>query len=401
MDRQGRREKSENITILGSTGSIGTQTLDIIRRYPDKFKAVALTAHHNWDLLAAQAREFKPERVVIGDDDNYLDLKDALKDEKIEVMAGSEAIAECAAMPSADTVVTAMVGYSGLLPTVRAIGADKRIALANKETLVVAGELITSLLKKSQSEILPVDSEHSAIYQCLQGEDRKNLRKIILTASGGPFRNYKKEDLGSVTVEMALRHPNWNMGAKVTIDSATMMNKGFEMIEAHWLFDCMPENIDVLVHPQSVIHSMVEFCDGSVKAQLGVPDMHLPISYALGYPERLPDAEAALDFMACGNLTFEKPDTGKFPLLDIAFEAIKQGGTAPCIMNAANEVAVSAFLNDLISFTDIAGLVETTLNKMQPSSDVTLENLIYTNKKAVKTAEDQLPNFYKKEWIPF
>ena len=392
-------EKAEtaNIAILGSTGSIGTQTLDIIREYGDRFRAVALTALNNWELLARQALEFKPLRVVIANEAHLGHLREALSGTGIEVAAGREAVAEAAAMAEADTVVTAMVGYSGLEPTVRAIGAGKRIALANKETLVVAGELITGLLRESQSEIVPVDSEHSAIFQCLQGEQHGSIRNIILTASGGPFRHLPKEKFAEVTLEDALRHPNWSMGAKVTIDSATMMNKGFEMIEARWLFDCPPEKIRILVHPQSIVHSMVEFCDGSVKAQLGLPDMHLPIRYALGYPQRLPTESPALDLCACQALSFEHPDVDKFPLLPLAFEAIRTGGTMPCVLNAANEVAVAAFIGGKIRFTDIPALIESTLSKVPVSDDISLESLVETNHEAVAEAQNQLPLFYNRK----
>lgn len=392
-------EKAEtaNIAILGSTGSIGTQTLDIIREYGDRFRAVALTALNNWELLARQALEFKPLRVVIANEAHLGHLREALSGTGIEVAAGREAVAEAAAMAEADTVVTAMVGYSGLEPTVRAIGAGKRIALANKETLVVAGELITGLLRESQSEIVPVDSEHSAIFQCLQGEQHCSIRNIILTASGGPFRHLPKEKFAEVTLEDALRHPNWSMGAKVTIDSATMMNKGFEMIEARWLFDCPPEKIRILVHPQSIVHSMVEFCDGSVKAQLGLPDMHLPIRYALGYPQRLPTESPALDLCACQALSFERPDVDKFPLLPLAFEAIRTGGTMPCVLNAANEVAVAAFIGGKIRFTDIPALIESTLSKVPVSDDISLESLVETNHEAVAEAQNQLPLFYNRK----
>lgn len=392
-------EKAEtaNIAILGSTGSIGTQTLDIIREYGDRFRAVALTALNNWELLARQALEFKPLRVVIANEAHLGHLREALSGTDIEVAAGREAVAEAAAMAEADTVVTAMVGYSGLEPTVRAIGAGKRIALANKETLVVAGELITGLLRESQSEIVPVDSEHSAIFQCLQGEQHGSIRNIILTASGGPFRHLPKEKFAEVTLEDALRHPNWSMGAKVTIDSATMMNKGFEMIEARWLFDCPPEKIRILVHPQSIVHSMVEFCDGSVKAQLGLPDMHLPIRYALGYPQRLPTESPALDLCACQALSFERPDVDKFPLLPLAFEAIRTGGTMPCVLNAANEVAVAAFIGGKIRFTDIPALIESTLSKVPVSDDISLESLVETNHEAVAEAQNQLPLFYNRK----
>lgn len=387
------KRKAYNITILGSTGSIGTQTLDVIREHGDRFKVTALTACRNWELLARQALEFRPKRVVIADPQYLGALRDALRGTDIETACGSEAIAEAAAMPEADTVVTAMVGYSGLVPTLHAIGAGKRIALSNKETLVVAGELITRLLKESQSEIVPVDSEHSAIFQCLEGEDPKNLHKIILTASGGPFRKCSREELNHVTAADALRHPTWNMGAKVTIDSATMMNKGFEMIEARWLFDCEPSKIEIAVHPQSIVHSMVEFRDGSVKAQLGVHDMRLPIRYALSYPERLESDRQRLSLQQYSQLTFEAPDMDKFPLLKTAFEAIGRGGTAPCVMNAANEVAVDAFLKGKISFPAIAALVEETLEKTAINDDIMLESLVETNREAVETAKRQLPKF--------
>lgn len=379
-----------NIAILGSTGSIGTQTLDIIEEYPDRFKAVVLTARCQWQLLAEQARKFLPLKVVITDEDAYIKLKEALADTPVEVICGNEAIAQVAALPEVDMVVTAMVGYSGLLPTISAIEAGKTIALANKETLVVAGELITGLLKKSVSSIIPVDSEHSAIFQCLVGEDRSKLRNILLTASGGPFRKLTAKQLENVTVADALRHPNWNMGAKVTIDSASMMNKGFEMIEARWLFDCPPQKIRILVHPQSIVHSMVEFADGSIKAQLGVPDMHLPIRYALGYPERLATDEAPLSLAQMCNLTFEEPDYNKFPLLSFAFEAIEKGGNMPCILNAANEKGVAAFLNGKIGFTDMARLVYSVMARAPYLSKPSLPDLIATNAEALALADEWL-----------
>lgn len=387
------RNEMTNITVLGSTGSIGTQTLDIVREYGSRFRIVALTARNNWELLARQALEFHPKRIVIANDRHLNSLREALAGLDIEIETGEKAIAEAAALSEADIVVTAMVGYSGLIPTIHAIGAGKRIALANKETLVVAGQLITDLLSKSESSIVPVDSEHSAIFQCLVGERHSNLRKIILTASGGPFRKLSKEELANVTPEDALRHPNWNMGAKVTIDSASMMNKGFEMIEARWLFDCEPSKIEVLVHPQSVIHSMVEFHDGSIKAQLGIPDMHLPIRYALGYPDRLESHQQELDFIKYNTLTFEAPDMDRFPLLKIAYQAIKTGGTMPCVLNAANEIAVDAFLNKGLKFTDIPNFINQTIEKNGYGYDVSIENLIETNREAVKTAESLLPKF--------
>lgn len=380
--------KSSNITILGSTGSIGTQTLDIIRESRGRFAVTALVANNNWELLAKQAKEFNPKRVVIANHNYYGLLKEALEGTNIEVASGDEAVAEVAGMSEADTVVTAMVGYSGLAPTIEAINAGKRIALANKETLVVAGELITKLVSESDSEIVPVDSEHSAIFQCLVGEERSKLRKIILTASGGPFRTLTAKDLERVTKADALRHPNWDMGAKVTIDSASMMNKGFEMIEARWLFDCRPSQIEIAVHPQSIVHSMVEYCDGSIKAQLGVPDMHLPIRYALGYPERLESTAPGLSLSQYSTLTFEKPDMEKYPLLGMAFDAINRGGNMPCILNAANEVAVAAFLRDEIRFTDMPRIAETSMYKIAYSNDTSLETLVNTNSETRRFAEE-------------
>ncbi len=380
----------KNIAILGSTGSIGTQTLDIIEEYPQKFRACVLTAGKNWELLAKQARKFLPEKVVIADQAAYPLLKDALSDLPIKVEQGPQAIADSTTLPEVDVVVTAMVGYSGLIPTVAAINAGKTIALANKETLVVAGEVITSMLKNSPSEIVPVDSEHSAIFQCLVGEKTSQARKILLTASGGPFRKLTKSQLENVTVANALNHPNWDMGAKVTIDSASMMNKGFEMIEAHWLFGCPADRIEVVVHPQSIVHSMVEFNDGSIKAQLGVPDMHLPIRYALGYPDRLTTDKPGLTLSQYANLTFEAPDYDKFPLLSYAFEAIRNGGNMPCILNAANERGVAAFLSGRIKFTDMPRIAYATMEKAPFISSPTLEDLIATNTEALAIADEWL-----------
>lgn len=380
----------KNIAVLGSTGSIGTQTLDIIQEYPELFHASVLTARKNWKLLAQQARKFQPTMVVISDEKVYPLLKEALADLDVEVYLGEEAICHGASLPEVDIVVTAMVGYSGLLPTIAAIKSGKRIALANKETLVVAGELITSMLKDSESDIVPVDSEHSAIFQCLVGESTKEARKILLTASGGPFRKLTKEQLCNVTVEDALRHPNWDMGAKVTIDSASMMNKGFEMIEARWLFNCPPEKIEILVHPQSIVHSMVEFVDGSVKAQLGVPDMHLPIRYALGYPNRLITEAPPLSLSQFSNLTFEAPDFEKYPLLGYAFEAVGKGGNMPCILNAANEKGVAAFLNKEISFTDMPRLVRNVMDSCSFISSPSLPDLIASNEEALRLADEWL-----------
>ena len=368
-----------NIAILGSTGSIGTQALDIISEFPDKFKVSVLTANKNWEMLVTQALKYSPDCVVIADETYYDKVKQSLQNTSIEVKAGPKGIVEVAALPQADMVLTAMVGYSGLLPTVAAIEAGKTIALANKETLVVAGEIITGLARKNGIKILPVDSEHSAIFQCLVGEEHSAMRKIILTASGGPFRTLSKEALAYVTVEDALKHPNWNMGAKVTIDSASMMNKGFEMIEARWLFDCSPENIEILVHPQSIVHSMVEFCDGSIKAQLGVPDMHIPIQYALNYPQRLNTDAYRLNWSKVTTLNFEKPDFTKFPLLRLAFEAIKEGGNMPCILNAANEIAVKAFLDHKIPFISMPILAEEMMRKVEFLPHPDLDDLITTN----------------------
>lgn len=384
----------KHISLLGSTGSIGTQTLDIVAEHPECLKVEILTAGKNWKLLAEQAKRFMPKRVVIADEAGYSLLKSALFGLPIEVAAGSEAIAEAAEDSDIDTVVTAMVGYSGLEPTIRAVKAGKDIALANKETLVVGGNLINDLLKNSKSRILPVDSEHSAIFQCLEGEDRESVSKIILTASGGPFRTLSAVDLENVTVDDALRHPNWSMGAKVTIDSASMMNKGFEMIEAHHLFGCAPDKIEVAVHPQSIVHSMVEFVDGSIKAQLGPTDMRLPIRYALGYPRRLESSSRSLSLKDYSNLTFHAPDLQKFPLLAMAFEAIKVNGTAPCILNAANEIAVDMFLNRRVRFVDMPRIAERTLQSIDVIVNPDYEDLIETNKeariKAQKIAEGYL-----------
>lgn len=356
--------QKRNIAVLGSTGSIGRQTLDIIAEYPNRFAAYLLVARSSADLLIAQARQFRPRMVIIADEDYYEYVRDALEDTDIEVATGSTAIAQAVTMPEIDTVVTAMVGYSGMESTIAAIGAGKCIALANKETLVVAGELIERLLQDSDSVLYPVDSEHGAFYQCLVGERREDIDKLLLTASGGPFRTMPKEQLDTVTAADALKHPNWSMGTKITIDSATMMNKGFEMIEARWLFGVQPQDIEILVHPQSIVHSMVAFKDGSVKAQLGLPDMHLPIRYALGLPDRRLASDCrkmTIDDFA--TLTFERPDFEKFPLLNTAYAAVRTGGTAPCVMNAANEIAVAAFLNNQIKFTDIYRIIEKTMEQ--------------------------------------
>lgn len=385
--------ETRNIAILGSTGSIGTQTLDVISEYPSRFRAYVLTAGRNVELLAEQTRKYLPRRVVIGDERLLPRLRELLEGVPVEVCGGAAAIAESVTLEEIDTVVTAMVGYSGLAPTISAIKANKCIALANKETLVVGGELISRMLKESKSRIIPVDSEHSAIFQCLEGESVSHASKIILTASGGPFRTLSNEALEKVTVSDALRHPNWDMGAKVTIDSASMMNKGFEMIEAHWLFGCPPSNIEVVVHPQSIVHSMVQFADGSVKAQLGVPDMRLPIRYALGYPERLHTKQPPLELSQYSTLTFEKPDMDKFPMLAYAFDAIEAGGNAPCVLNAANEIAVEAFLAGRMRFVDIPRLALATLDSIPYASALDYDILVETNKLAREKASDILRSF--------
>ncbi len=381
-------ENRKNIAILGSTGSIGTQTLDVISEYPDRLYPSLLTANRNVDLLIEQALKFKPRRVVIAQSDCYTKLRDVLAGEPIEVMCGQQAIADAAAADDVDIVVTAMVGYSGLAPTISAIKAGKTIALANKETLVVAGELITGLVKQYGSRLVPVDSEHSAIFQCLVGEDPESVDKLILTASGGPFRTRPKEELYGVTRADALNHPNWSMGAKVTIDSASMMNKGFEMIEARWLFGIPSERIEIVVHPQSIVHSMVAYSDGSVKAQLGLPDMRLPIRYALNYPERLPSACRKMSVADYANLTFEAPDRKKFPLLDMAFDAIHCGGNVPCALNAANEIAVAAFLADRIGFMQMPEVVAEAVARNRFIASPTYDDYVATNAEIRKIAEE-------------
>ncbi|KAA6333826.1 1-deoxy-D-xylulose 5-phosphate reductoisomerase [termite gut metagenome] len=353
--------KKKQIAILGSTGSIGMQALQIIEKHPERYAAYALTANNKVNELIAQARKFQPEAVIIANENKYNILKDALEDLPIKVYAGTEAICQIVESQPIDIVLTAMVGYSGLKPTMNAIRAHKVIALANKETLVVAGELINKLASHYHAPILPVDSEHSAVFQCLTGEVGNNIEKIILTASGGPFRVYTQEQLRFVTKTQALKHPNWKMGVKVTIDSASMMNKGFEVIEAKWLFGLKPEQIEVVIHPQSVIHSMVQFEDGSIKAQLGLPDMHLPIQYAFSYPDRIPSSFERLDFSKYTTLTFEQPDTIRFRNLALAYQAMSLAGNMPCIVNAANEAAVAAFLQDEIGFLDMSDVIEKTM----------------------------------------
>ena len=378
--------KIRNIAILGSTGSIGRQTLDIVAEYPQLFSAHVLVANNSADLLIAQARLFKPQVVIIGNAELYDYVKQELDDLPIEVNCGSAAIAEAVTRPEVDTVVTAMVGYSGLEPTIKAIEAGKTIALANKETLVVAGDLITRLLAKSRSVMYPVDSEHGAFYQCLMGEKHEDISKLILTASGGPFRTWEKERIGQATVDDALRHPNWSMGAKITIDSATMMNKGFEMLEAKWLFGVSHRDIEIVVHPQSIVHSMVEFVDGSVKAQLGLPDMHLPIRFALGLPGRLPTDQYRMSLSDYSRLTFEKPDFEKFPLLRVAYEAAERGGNVPCVVNAATDIAVAAFLQRKIKFNDINRIIEQAMAWAPYVENPTYEDYVRTNEETRRFA---------------
>lgn len=377
--------KKKQIAILGSTGSIGSQALQVISEHPDLYEAYALTANNQVELLAEQARQFMPAAVVIANEAKYSRLKELLADLPIQVYAGADAICEVVEAEPVDMVLASMVGYAGLRPTIRAIKAGKKIALANKETLVVAGELINRLVGEYHVPIFPVDSEHSAIFQCL--ETNNPLEKVILTASGGPFRTFTLEQLQHVTKEQALKHPNWDMGAKITIDSATMMNKGFEVIEAKWLFGVRPEQIEVVVHPQSVIHSMVQFQDGAVKAQLGVPDMRLPIQYAFSYPNRLPSSFQRLDFSQMTALTFEQPDTRRFRCLALAYEALEKGGNVACIVNAANEVAVSAFLHDRIPFLHISETIERTLAKVPFIATPSYEDYVMTDAEARRVAE--------------
>lgn len=376
---------TKHLAILGSTGSIGTQTLDVVKNNSNKLVVEVLTANSNADLLIKQAVEFLPNTVVIADETKYSLVKNALANYDIKVFAGSNAIAQVVQMDNIDTVVTAMVGYSGLLPTVKAIMAKKNIALANKETLVVAGSLITELIKQNNVFLTPIDSEHSAIFQCLAGEPEK-IEKIILTASGGPFRSKTIDELKNVTPAQALKHPNWNMGAKITIDSATMMNKGLEVIEAKWLFGVDTNQIDVVVHPQSIIHSMVQFTDGSIKAQMGLPDMRLPIQYALSFPDRWNSNFERLNFATHPQLTFEKPDFEKFACLNIAYQALNKGGNMPAAINAANEVAVEHFLKNKISFLDIAKIIEKTMLNTNYCNAPTLDQLITTDTEARKMA---------------
>ena len=377
--------KKKQIAILGSTGSIGTQALQVIEEHPDLYEAYALTANNQVELLAEQARKFMPAAVVIANEAKYLQLKEMLADLPIQVYAGADALCEIVEAKPIDVVLASMVGYAGLRPTMNAIKAGKAIALANKETLVVAGELINALAQQYHTPILPVDSEHSAIFQCL--EPNNALEKVILTASGGPFRTFSMEQLQHETREQALKHPNWDMGAKITIDSATMMNKGFEVIEAKWLFGVRPDQIEVVVHPQSVIHSMVQYEDGAVKAQLGMPDMRLPIQYAFSYPQRIKASFDRLDFSKMTELTFEQPDMNRFRCLALAYEALNRGGNMACIVNAANEVVVSAFLKERITFLRMSEVIEQSMAKVSFIQTPTYEDYVATDAEARRIAE--------------
>ena len=370
----------KRIAILGSTGSIGTQALEVISEHPEHFEVEVLTANNNIQLLAEQAIKYEPNMVVVANECRAKELEELLKDEPVKIFAGKDALNQVVELDSVDTVLTAMVGYSGLIPTIHAVKAGKNIALANKETLVVAGEIITREAIKNNVNIYPVDSEHSAIFQCLAGEHMNEIEKIYLTASGGPFRGYSLDQLEKVTKDDALKHPNWDMGAKITIDSASLMNKGFEVIEAKWLFDLKADQIDVIVHPQSIIHSIVQFRDSSMKAQMGLPDMKLPIQYALNFPQRLPSSFERFNFLDYPNLTFEQPNTKIFRNLALAFEALNQAGNMPCILNAANEVVVHAFLHNKIGFTEMPDLIENSMQKVSFIKNPDLNDYIQTDK---------------------
>ena len=376
----------KRIAILGSTGSIGTKSLEIIEHNPDIFEVEVLTANNNVELLIKQARKFQPNAVVIANKEKYQIVSDALHNYPVKVYAGSDAIKQVVQMDSIDMILTAMVGYSGLIPTYFALKSGKNIALANKETLVVAGDIITRLAREKNADIIPVDSEHSAIFQCLMGETGNPVEKIILTCSGGPFRGKSMKELENVTVEMALDHPNWEMGKKITIDSATLINKGFEVIEAHWLFGLPSSKIEVVVHPQSIVHSFVQFEDGSLKAQLGLPDMRLPIQYAMAFPHRIKNNYPRLDFNNFPSLSFEKPDKIKFRNLALAYQALDAGGNLPCILNAANEVVVQTFLEGRIGFFKMSEIIESTMQKVNYIQNPDLEDLIQTNDEARKIA---------------
>ncbi|WP_221930204.1 1-deoxy-D-xylulose-5-phosphate reductoisomerase [Gracilimonas mengyeensis] len=375
----------QKLAILGSTGSIGTQALDIVRQHPDKFEIVALTAHSNWELLAEQVNEFQPRYTVISDEEHVEVLSDTVSD--TEVLSGSTELADIASLDEVDTVLNALVGFAGFESTLSAINAGKKVALANKESLVVGGALIKNALQQSGAQLLPVDSEHSAMFQCLTGENRKDIEKIIITASGGPFRELNRSEMQEVTVEQALDHPNWNMGAKITIDSATMMNKGLEIIEAHWLFDLPVKQIEPVIHPQSIIHSMITFVDGSSKAQLGLPDMKVPIIYALSYPERWTLDTPRMDWKEAQNLTFEPVDYEKFPCVKLAMDSITEGPYAPAVLNAANEVAVDRFLKREIGYIDIPKIVEKSLANIQSKDSLNVETLKEIDKETRSYAE--------------
>ncbi len=381
-------EKSKGIAILGSTGSIGTQALEVIAANPEKFEVVVLTAENNAVLLIEQAKKYKPDSVVIGNEQHFEQVKQALSNDFIKVYSGKNALNQIVDHSGIDIVLTAMVGYAGLLPTINAIKASKSIALANKETMVVAGELISRLTKEYKTEIIPVDSEHSAIFQCLAGELHNKVEKIYLTASGGPFRTFGLEEMHNITPQQALAHPTWNMGAKITIDSASMMNKGLEAIEAKWLFDLKPEQIDVIIHPQSIIHSIVQFEDGSMKAQMGLPDMKLPIQYALAFPYRIKSEFKRFSFLDYPNLNFEQVDSKKFRNLAISFEVMKKGGNAPCVMNAANEVAVDAFLKEKIRFLQIPEIVEQTIENIEYKFKPNLEDYVHFDTEGRRVANN-------------
>ncbi len=376
----------KHIAVLGSTGSIGTQCLDVIRNHKDKFVAEVLVANNSAELLIEQAKEFQPNMVVIANEDKYDEVAEALQEEDIKVFAGESSIDHVVQISSVNIVLTAMVGFSGLKPTLKAIEAGKVIALANKETLVVAGELIMKAVQRKRVPVIPVDSEHSALFQCLNGEPMHAIKKLILTASGGPFRNKSYDELQKVTVEQALDHPNWDMGPKVTIDSASLMNKGFEVIEAHWLFGIPAEKIDVVVHPESIVHSLVEFVDGSMKAQLGNTDMRLPIQYALSYPDRIQTHVSPISLTEIGQLNFESPDKKKFPNLQLAFDALKRGGNAACVLNAANEITVQAFLDKKIKFLDIANVNSRVMNAIDFRQMKELDDYILSDKQAREKA---------------
>lgn len=390
MNTHTHNKSKRQVAILGSTGSIGTQALQVIEEHSDLYEVYALTANNSVDLLIEQARRHQPDVVVIANEAHYSKLCEALADLPIKVYAGENALCEVVEAEPIDIVLASMVGYAGLRPTMNAIRAGKAIALANKETLVVAGELITQLAIEHRVPILPVDSEHSAIFQCLTGEANNPIEKILLTASGGPFRTWSMEQLQHATREQALKHPNWDMGAKITIDSATMMNKGFEVIEAKWLFDVAPSQIEVVVHPQSVVHSMVQFTDGSIKAQLGTPDMRLPIQYAFSYPYRLPLSSQRVDFTTLSTLTFEQPDPVRFRNLALSFEALERGGNMPCILNAANEVCVASFLKERVGFLQMSDVIERTMQKVDFIKTPTYENYVATDAIARRIAGEYI-----------